>query len=184
MQVVQGTLAILLTLAKMDRIPAFCPLSCFALVVLLANMALFRILRGFLEGFMGFVWVCLAWVLCVACGAFYVRVKLGGFGACCDFLQNLSFCPFVFLSCPAFVACFLGWLPALLALLLFWLCGLVCLLGWVVVSFSLTDYTQKERAQFLASSLRVLWVALSGCGFILLVLVRCQPVYIVTKFYI
>ena len=53
--------------------PAFRPLSCFALVALLANMPLFGVLRGFLEGFMGFVWVCLAWVLCVACVAF-VRV--------------------------------------------------------------------------------------------------------------
>ena len=31
--------------------PAFHPLSCFALVALLANMALFRILRGFLARF-------------------------------------------------------------------------------------------------------------------------------------
>ena len=65
--------AILLTLAKMDKIPSFCPLACFAFGGLLANMALFRILRGFLEGFVGFVWVCIASVLCVACVAF-VRV--------------------------------------------------------------------------------------------------------------
>lgn len=45
------------------------------------------------------------------------------------------------------LSCFPAWLPALLALLLFWLCGLVCLLGWVVVSFSLTDYETKEKAQ-------------------------------------
>ena len=32
-------------------LPAFCPLYCFVLVVSLANMALFRVLRGFLEGF-------------------------------------------------------------------------------------------------------------------------------------
>ena len=54
-------------------LPVFCPPFCFALVVLLANMALFRVLRGFLEGFGVFVWVCVARVLCVACGAF-VRV--------------------------------------------------------------------------------------------------------------
>ena len=53
--------------------PAFCPLSCFALGALLANMPLFRVLRAFLEGFVGFVWVCVGCVLCVACGAF-VRV--------------------------------------------------------------------------------------------------------------
>ena len=52
----------------------FCPLSCFACGGLLANMALFRILKGFLRGFMGFVWVCVAWVAWVACVAFvYVR---------------------------------------------------------------------------------------------------------------
>ena len=69
--------AILLTLAKLDRIPPdaqpFCPLSRFALVASLANMALFRVLRAFFEGFMGFVWVCVVCVLCVACVAF-VRV--------------------------------------------------------------------------------------------------------------
>ena len=47
----QGTLAILLTSAKMDKIPAFRPLSCFACLGLLANMALFRILRAFLARF-------------------------------------------------------------------------------------------------------------------------------------
>ena len=41
--------------------PPFCPLYCSALGALLANVALFRVLRGFLEGFMGFVWVCLVW---------------------------------------------------------------------------------------------------------------------------
>ena len=72
-QVVGAALAILLTLAKMDRIPAFCPLSRFACGVLCLNMALFRVFRGFLARFVGFVWVCLACVLCVACVAF-VRV--------------------------------------------------------------------------------------------------------------
>ena len=73
-QLVQGTLAILLTLAKMDRIPAFCPLSCLALGGLCLNMALFRVFRAFLARFMGFVWVCVVWVLCVDCGAFCARV--------------------------------------------------------------------------------------------------------------
>ena len=48
----------------------FCPLSRFALGALPLNMALFRVLRGFLEGFGVFVWVCIGSVLCVACGAF------------------------------------------------------------------------------------------------------------------
>ena len=54
-------LAILLTLAKMDKSPSFCLLSRFVLGASLANMALFRVLRAFLGGFMGFVWVCLFW---------------------------------------------------------------------------------------------------------------------------
>ena len=45
----------------------------FALGALLVNMALFRVFRGFLEGFILFVWVCAGWVVCVACVAF-VRV--------------------------------------------------------------------------------------------------------------
>ena len=48
----------------------FCPLSRFALVGLLANMALFRVLRAFLARFGAFVWVCVVLVVCVACGAF------------------------------------------------------------------------------------------------------------------
>ena len=69
-QVCRLSLAILLTLAKMYRIPAFYPLYCSAVGASLANMALFRILRRFLARFGGFVWVCLAWVLFVACVAF------------------------------------------------------------------------------------------------------------------
>lgn len=48
----------------------FCPLSRFACGALLANMALFRVLRAFWRGFSCSVWVCVAWVLCVACMAF------------------------------------------------------------------------------------------------------------------
>ena len=51
-------------------VPSFCPLSRSSLGALLANMAPFRVFRGFLEGFMGFVWVCAGLVICVACGAF------------------------------------------------------------------------------------------------------------------
>ena len=51
----------------------FFPLSRFACGALHLNMALFRILRGFLAGFGVRMYICLAWVLCVACVAF-VRV--------------------------------------------------------------------------------------------------------------
>ena len=57
----------------LGALPAFWSLYGFACGGLLANMPLFGVLRGFLEGFMGFVWVCVGWVLCVACVAF-VRV--------------------------------------------------------------------------------------------------------------
>ena len=48
-------------------------LYCFALGALSLNMALFRVLRAFLGGFVGFMWVCVGRVLFVACVAF-VRV--------------------------------------------------------------------------------------------------------------
>ena len=48
----------------------FCPLSRFVFGALLANMPLFRVLRGFLACFGRLVWVYVALVLCVACGAF------------------------------------------------------------------------------------------------------------------
>ena len=51
----------------------FWGLSRLACLGLLENMPLFRILRAFLEGFMGFVWVCVVLALCLACVAF-VRV--------------------------------------------------------------------------------------------------------------
>ena len=52
---------------------AFCPLYCTVLVVSLANMALFRVLKAFLAGFMVRMCVCMGLVLCVDCVAF-VRV--------------------------------------------------------------------------------------------------------------
>ena len=63
----------MLALVLWSCAPSFCPLFCFMLVVSLANVALFRVFRAFLEGFRGFVWVCMGWVVCVDCGAF-VRV--------------------------------------------------------------------------------------------------------------
>ena len=48
-----------LALVIWSCVPAFCRLYCVSLGALLANMALFRVLRGFLEGFMCFVCVCM-----------------------------------------------------------------------------------------------------------------------------
>ena len=53
--------------------PPFCPLASFAYDTLCLNMALFRVLRGFLEGFTVQMYVCMGLGICVDCGAF-VRV--------------------------------------------------------------------------------------------------------------
>ena len=55
------------------RCSAFYSLCRSSLVALLANVALFRVLRGFLAGFGVVVWVCAGLAVCVACVAF-VRV--------------------------------------------------------------------------------------------------------------
>ena len=55
------------------RCSAFYSLCRSALGALLANMALFRVLRAFLARFGVVVWVCVVLVVCVACVAF-VRV--------------------------------------------------------------------------------------------------------------
>ena len=69
-----GFLSVLYWLVSYSgALPAFCPLSCFACGALHLNMALFRVLRGFLEGFMVRMYVYMGLVLCVACVAF-VRV--------------------------------------------------------------------------------------------------------------
>ncbi len=91
------------------------------------------------------------------CG-FCTRVELGGLETCGVFALVFPLFALLLFFCPAFVACFLGWLPALLALLLSWLCGLVFGVGWVVVSFSLSDgfrHKKKGRKVF-ASSLVLL----------------------------
>ena len=150
-----GTFALVLW----SCVPLFCPLSRFVLGALSLNVALFRAFSAFLEGFMGFVWVCLVWgflwlvgLLC-ACG---VR-RIKGLRRICLYFSLFFFFYPVLIS--LLLVCFS--LP-----LLFSACPLSCLIcscvlvAFVVVSFSLSDYAQKERAQSvcLASSLRVLWV--------------------------
>ena len=51
-------------------VPSFCPLSRSSLGAFPLKYAFIRVLRAFLAWFVGFVWVRLACVLCVACGAF------------------------------------------------------------------------------------------------------------------
>ena len=48
---VQASRLLWLVLSFRAVFPAFCPLTCFMLVASLANMALFRVLRGFLGSF-------------------------------------------------------------------------------------------------------------------------------------
>ena len=99
--------------------------------------------------------------LCCSCAlrglcGFCTRVELGGLKACGVFASLFVLLPFFFCSCVCLLLCWLSFF----ALVVF-LCPLALslwLFGCVVVSFSLTDYTQKERAQFLASSLVLLWV--------------------------
>ena len=130
-------------------VPSFCPFSRFVFGVLLANMALFRVFRGFLEGFPCWMWVCIACVLCVACGAFVcVRcLAVLWLEACFAFRFSLFLC-----VCPAFI---------LLSLCLCvgnpLLAFLPCLCGCVVgFSFSLSDVqTKRKGAPY--------WCVLSWC---------------------
>ena len=65
-----------------------------------------------------------------------------------------AFCPFVLsfsslvLLSPCSSALFRGLLPFLLFILLSWLCGLAFGVGWVVVSFSLSDgFRHKKKGR-------------------------------------
>ena len=124
-------------------------------------MALFRVLRAFLGGFMCLVWVCVVLrALRGLCG-FCARVELGGLEACSVFaFRFLSFVLlFVLLSLCLFSFC-------LSSACLVYSCCLVCLLGlWLLFLFPFRIYAQKERAQRFCS-LRPL---LSYCGLLYLV---------------
>ena len=98
--------------------PAF---SCSALGALPLNMALFRVLGGFLAWFVVVVWVCLACALFVACVAFCARVELGGLKTCCVFAFLLSVFLLLCIRCIPFALSFvlcpsLLWLSLLVLL--------------------------------------------------------------------
>lgn len=59
-----------LVLSSCGVFHAFCPLVCFACGALHLNMALFRVLRGFLEGFGVRMYIYMGLGFCVDCGAF------------------------------------------------------------------------------------------------------------------
>ena len=123
-------------------VPSFRPLSCFAPDVLGLNMPLFAILRGFLAGFPCWMWVCIASMLCVACGAF-VRVRclaVLGLVACFTFRFLLfSSCPLFFSFRPALVL-----LPCLASALVLWVC--LCCGCWLSFPFGRLQI-QKEGAR-------------------------------------
>ena len=96
--------------------------------------------------------LCCLGALLGLCG-FCARVELGGLKACGVFAYVFLLLPFVFslfLSCPAFVllSCFASWLASFPALLVF---GSACVV--VVVSFSLSVYTQKKGRSVLVRPL-------------------------------
>ena len=129
------------------------PFVRFAFGALLANMALFRILRGFLARFLLFRVGLYCLRALRGLWGFCAREWLGGLKACCVFallfvLLLLCLPPFMLVvllcsGCPRLVL-----FPAFALF--------VCLLVFVF-SFSLSDYTQKERAQRFCS-LRPLFV--------------------------
>ena len=121
-----------------------------------------------------FVWVevfaLIVGLLC-ACG---VRRLYDLMRVCLSFCPILSsFVLFLVLYLVPLLLCLPFFLSSLLLLLSFFLLSLLvllssacplaclvcsCVLVGFVFSFSLSDYTQKERAQFLASSLVLLWL--------------------------
>ena len=128
-------------------LPAFCPLSRSSLGASLANMALFRVLRGFLEGFgvlCGFVLLaCFAWLVGLLCACGVRRLK--GLRRIC-----LSFYPFH--------SCFYSSLPFFLALsLLLSACPLVLslMLCLCVFFFPFGLYAKRKGAPC--------WCVLSSC---------------------
>lgn len=139
--------------------------------------------KGVFSGFYMFgVGLCCLGALLGLCG-FCARVELGGLEACGVFASILSA---FHLLCPCLVLLLLCLPPFMLVVIL--CSGCLYLFSCIVFvfSFSLSDGSRHKKkgrkGLSLASSLVLLWVVLSGCGFILLVLVRCQPVYIVIKF--
>lgn len=140
----------------------------------------------------GFAWI--VWLLC-ACGVrrlYDLRRVCLYFVLFCPLLSSilssiLSFCSCVCLSfCPLCSCFYLFSCFPRLVLLDAWL--LILVLSFLFVGccfFFPCGCMRKKKGRkvlFLASSLVLLCVALSGCCFIFLVLVRCQPVYIVIKF--
>ena len=118
---------------------------------------------------------------------FCVREWLGGLKACGVFAFLLSFFTSLlsyflssflsFCSCVCLTFCPFLCLYAVVVLCLSSLCGLL-----FPFPFRYIRKKKGRKVLSLASSLRVLWAALSCCCFVFLVFIGCQPVYIVIKF--
>ena len=164
---------------------AFVPWSCvpsfLSALLLCAWCVVFEygLISRFKGVFSGVLGVSCGFVL-LACFAWLVglctRVELGGFRACCVFAFLLSFClcPFAFrfislLLLLSFCPC-----VSVSALLCLFSCLVFPFLFCFVVSFSLSDYTQKERAQRVVPC--VLACLVVGCFiWLLLCTLRTRP---------
>ena len=133
-----------------------CLLSALSLCLwcIACEYAFICVFKAVLAGFGRFVWVyvvlCFAWLvwLLYACG---VRRFKGLLRVCLYFSASLPFFLSLYLLFVLHLVCFVLVVFCLSSCIVF-----VALWVLVVVSFSLTDYTQKERARRVgASSLRV-----------------------------
>ena len=129
--------------------PAFCPLSRFVFVVLLANMALFRVLGGF-SGFYGVDVYLYELMSLRGLWGFCVREWLGGLKTFCVFaflFLSLCSCFCSSLSCFCLSFCFpcLSSCSLLVLSLSLWL--VLGFFRWGCCFFFPFGYMQKERAQ-------------------------------------
>ena len=176
---VAGGRLLWLVLSSCGVFHAFCPLSCFACGALHLNMALFRVLRAFLAGFMvrmWFVWVwgfaLIVWLLC-ACmvrrlyGLWRVRLYFFLFSSSSPIFWGIAF---VVLGLSSWLLGFCSWSCHLS------LCGLLLFL------FPLRYIRKKKGRNSLRPLLSccVLFVSLVHCA-----LLRasgysrlCMPLYL------
>ena len=135
-------------------VPPFCPLYRFVFGALLANMALFRVFRGFLGGFGRFVWVCVAWRFAWLVGLLYAWVVRRFYGLLRVCLRFSSF-----VLCFSSLPIFRGFAFVVLGLSFFLL--LLSLFACWVFFFPCGLYAKKgAKVLLLASSLRLLWACL------------------------
>ena len=149
--------------SKNGQNPLLSSLCCFCSWCVACKYGSIWLFKGVFSGFCG-ADVCLYGLRSLrGLWGFCVLEMFGGFGACGDFLHNISFCPFLSFSSlvlfcpllcsfrPAFVACFLScsWSACL---------GLCC---WL--SFPSDGIRYEKRGAFSASLPRSVVLLLSDC---------------------